>query len=78
MSIVSLDLAGAFPRDVSRILELGSQDSSFIELAEAYSEVSAELEDIASGIDPVCEAYHAQLMRQQNELKARLQNLLNS
>ena len=74
----AFELVGEFPGDVSRILELESDSQTFMDLAGAYEALTAELQNIESGIDPVCEAYHAQLLRQQRALRARLYALLDA
>lgn len=72
------DLAGEFPGVTHRILELESDDQSFMDLAEAYDAVTAELQEIETGIEPACPAYRAQLQRDRAFLKAELFARLNA
>ena len=78
MSGTPLYLVGEFPGDVSRILELESENQTFLDLAEAYDTVSSEIEDIETGIDRVSDAYFAQLQRQCRELRMILRNMLST
>jgi len=76
MNGTPLYLVGEFPGDVSRILELESENQTFMDLAEAYDTISTELEDIETGIDRVSDAYFAQLQRQRREVRAILCSML--
>ena len=71
-------LADDFPGDISRILELGTDEGDFVQLAEAYEAVTAELEEIECGIEPACQAYLAQLRRQRDALRQTLFARLNA
>ncbi len=72
MPQLPLGLAGDFPEAVSRILELEAEETDFVELAEAYESVTAELQEIECGIEPACQAYLAQLRRQRDALRETL------
>ena len=78
MSCVPVELLAECPGDISRILELESENQTFLDLAEAYETVTAEIMDIETGINPVCHAYHAQLQRQRDEIRAILHALLDA
>ena len=78
MGAVPLELVGDFPGDVSRILELESDNQTFLDLAEAYETVTIELQDIETGVDPVSQSYYTQLKRQRDEIRAILHALLNA
>ena len=78
MSCVPTELMGEYPGDVSRILEMESENQTFMDLAEAYETVTIEIQGIETGIDPVCEAYHAQLLRQREEIRKILHSLLDA
>ena len=71
-------LADDFPDDISRMLELGTDEGDFVQLAEAYEAITAELEEIECGIEPACHAYMAQLRRQRDALRATLFARLNA
>lgn len=71
-------LAGEYPGEARHILELESEDQSFMDLAEAYDAVTAELYEIETGIEPACPAYCAQLERERAFLKAELFARLNA
>lgn len=73
-----LDLAGEYPAAAGRILELESEDQSFVDLAEAYDAVMSELQEIETGIEPACPAYCAQLQRKCAALRAQLFARLNA
>lgn len=78
MTHLPLGLAGDFPGAAGRILELETEESDFIRLAEAYEAITAELEDIECGIEPACHAYMAQLRRQRDALRETLFARLNA
>jgi len=78
MSCVPVELVAECPGDVSRILELESENQTFLDLAEAYETVTAEIMDIETGIDPVRPSYLAQLQRQRDEIRAILHALLDA
>lgn len=78
MSCAPFVLAGEFPGDVRRILELESDSERFMDLAEAYEAVSAELLELETCIEPVCQAYRTQLHRQREQIKQQLFALLNA
>lgn len=71
-------LADDFPQAVSRILEFGTEEGDFVQLAEAYEAITAELQEIECGIEPACQAYLAQLRRQRDALRATLFARLNA
>lgn len=78
MSGTPLYLAGEFPGNVSRILELESENQTFLDLAGAYDTLSAELQDLETGIDRFSGAYFAQLQRQRHEIRDILCAMLNA
>ena len=77
MSCTPLALLGEHPRAMDRILELESENQTFLDLAEAYEHVTAEIHDIETSIDPISPAYFAQLARQRDEIRKILYALLN-
>lgn len=78
MNCIPLVLIGEFPADTGRILELESDNQSFMDLAGAYDSVTAELQDIETSIEPVSPSYIAQLRRQQKEIRSILCALLDA
>lgn len=72
MTCMPFVLAGEFPSDVCRILELESDNEDFMKLAMAYEAVSAELLDIETGIEPVSPADRLQLYRRRDRIKQQL------
>ena len=73
-----MTLLSEHPCDIDRILELESENQTFLDLAEAYEHVTAEIHDIETGIDPVSPAYIHQLERQRDEIRNILCALLNA
>jgi len=78
MSCVPAELIAECPGDVSRILELESENQTFLDLAEAYETVTSEIIDIETGIDPVRPSYLAQLQRQRDDIRVILHALLDA
>ena len=78
MICVPLELIAECPGDVSRILELESDNQTFLDLAEAYEVITTEIQDVETGIDAVSQSYYAQLRRQRDEIRAILFALLEA